>query len=247
MEQWSDQGIILSVRPHGEKGAVVSVLTKEHGRHAGYVYGAASRQKQGMLQPGNTVSVDWSARVSDNLGTWSMEQTGSGAVAVMDDPLRLGALLSACALMDKALPERECHGSLYHGTEALIASLPGPVWDASYIFWELAFLKELGFGLDLLGCAGGGDDSDLVYVSPRTGRAVSGEKGEPYKDKLLHLPPFLVKKHPPNSEEMLQALVLTAYFLEHRAFVHNYDGLPEPRLRFQQRVERLYKTPDKAA
>src|SRR5208282_2033846 len=50
------------------------------------------------------------------------------------------------------------------------------------------FLAELGFGLDLASCAATGATADLIYVSPRTGRAVSREAGEAYREKLMRLP-----------------------------------------------------------
>ncbi|MDP7390966.1 MAG: recombination protein O N-terminal domain-containing protein, partial [Alphaproteobacteria bacterium] len=49
---WADDGIVLSLRRHGESAAVVHLLTREHGRHAGLVRGGNSKKKRGILQPG---------------------------------------------------------------------------------------------------------------------------------------------------------------------------------------------------
>lgn len=236
MESWKDQGIVLSARPHGEGGAVVSLLTESHGRHVGYVRGARSSSMRGVLESGSIVGVEWQARVAGNLGTFRLEQDRQVAALLMGESLKLGALLSACSLCDASLPERESHSGLFHGLLALMDMLEGDIWGAAYVMWEIALLRELGFGLDFSRCAGGGQVSSLAYVSPKTGRAISVEAGEPYKDRLLPLPAFLrPQAGEANSEEVLKGLEMTSYFLEHWAFAHHTRGIPEDRLRFQAR------------
>lgn len=236
MEIWRDQGIVLAARPHGENGAVVSLLTEERGRHVGYIRGAHSTKMRGTLDSGNLVDASWQARAEGQLGTWSLELQKNGAVRLMDDPLKLAALQSACALSDAALPEREGHPGLFHGLLVLIDALETDIWGPAYVMWEIAFLKELGFSLDLSKCAGGGSPKTLMYVSPKTGRAVSAEKGEAYKDKLLILPDFLKGRESADADmDILNGLKLTAHFLEHWVFTHHSHGIPEARLRFQAR------------
>ena len=230
---------MLSARPHGESGAVVSLLTEGHGRHAGYVRGAHSSKMRGILEPGNLIGINWQSRVEGNLGTYMIEQDRNLASALMADPLQLGALLAACSLCDAALPEREGHPGLFYGFLALLEAMDGPVWGAAYVMWEIALLRELGFGLNLTRCAGGGDSSDIAYVSPKSGHAVSREAGEPYKDKLLPLPGFLQPaKGDAAPEEVLKGLEMTGYFLEHWVFTHHSKGVPEQRLLFQERFAR---------
>lgn len=244
MEQWQDQAIVLAVRPHGENGAVASLLTEAQGRHAGYVRGAQGTKMRGTMEVGNLVDARWSARTSDSLGSLSLELSQNPSAHIMSDPLKLGALQSACALCDSALPEREGHPGLFHGLGALFAALQTDIWAEAYIMWEIAFLKELGFALDISRCAGGGDDGRLAYVSPKTGRAVSEEAGEPYKDKLLPLPEFLKPQgKDKGDEDILTGLALTAYFLEHWVYVHHSSGLPEARVRFQDRFIKKLETP----
>ena len=236
MEQWRDQGFVLAVRPHGEGGAVASVLTEHHGRHAGYIHGAQSSSKRGMLQPGTLLSIDWRSRVADQLGTITMEQERGLPHGILDDGLRLSALLSACALCDAALPEREGHEGLFHGFKTLIEMMDQEIWGAAYVFWEIALLKELGFGLDLTKCAGGGDPKTLAYVSPKSGRAVSYTAAEPYKDKLLELPSFLKPNGGPlDADEIYKGIKMTGHFMEHWVFAHHSKGVPDARLRFESR------------
>ncbi len=236
MERWQDQGIVLSARRHGENGAVVSLLTESHGRHAGYVRGAHSTKGRGTLEAGNIVDVSWQSRVSDQLGSFSLELSKNPTAHFIAEPLKLGALQSACALCDAALPEREGHSGLFYGLLSLFDALTTEVWAPAYVMWEIAFLRELGFSLDLGKCAGGGDDLELVYVSPKTGRAVSAGAGAIYKERLLALPGFLSPAGGNGDDAEVEAgLKLTAHFLEHWVFAHHTQGMPEARLRFEAR------------
>ncbi len=240
MENWQDQGIVLSVRGHGEHGAVVGLLTEHHGRHAGYVRGAASSRLRGIVEPGNLVAAVWSSRIADHLGSFAIEPLRAMTAPLMSDPLRFGALVSACSLCDACLPEREGHPGLFHGLLALIETLEGEAWGPAYIMWEIALMRELGFGLDLGKCVAGGDNATLAYVSPKSGCAVSEEKAAPYKDKLLPLPDFLKPGGSSiDSRQILCGLQMTGYFLEHWVFAQHTKGVPEPRLMFQARLERL--------
>lgn len=246
MEQWTDCAIILGARSHGENGAVVSVLSREHGRYTGYVHGAQSPRMRGLLESGNRVHVNWRARVADQLGTFSLESDGAGAgPAILHDQQRLAALLSACALCEAALPDREGHPGLFSGLEALLEHLSGAHWGAAYVFWEIALLRELGFGLDLSRCALGGDPETLEWVSPKSGRAVSRAAGAPYADRLLPLPAFLKpgggSDHP---EEIEKGLDLTGKFLEIWVFAHHSHGVPAPRQRFRAGFGKAGAPPD---
>lgn len=240
MEHWRDQGIVLSARGHGENGAIVRILTEERGLTAGYVRGASGSKMRGVLEAGNLVDVAWSSRTSDGLGAFDLELIRNSSVQVIADALRLAALQSAVSLCEAALPEGEAHAGLFHGTLALFEALGGAAWGESYVMWEIAFLRELGFSLDLSRCASGGGDTDLVYVSPKTGRAVSRSAGILYKDKLLPLPCFLARRSgETEAEDVAEGLKMTGYFLEHWAFTHVSSGMPEARLRF---IERFAKT-----
>lgn len=235
MLEWQDSGIILSVRGHGETGGVVSILTRDHGRAMGYIYGATSTKTRGVLEPGNLVSAHWQAKSNDQLGTFSLELEKSTAADVMDDAVKLTAMQSACVLADKTLPEREKHAGVYEGTKALMASFSTDIWAPTYIYWEIGLLRELGFGLDLSKCAATGDVEDLIYVSPKSGCAVSAAAGEIYKEKLLHLPPFLRGGGGLEDADILDGLKLTGHFLLHRVFSQANTNLPEPRLRLEEK------------
>ncbi len=231
--QWTDEAIILAVRPHGETASVVELLTRTHGRHGALIHGGRSRRLRPTLQIGNHVDATWKARLSEQLGHAAIELRRGYASAALQEPLALAGL-SAITTLARLLPERDPHPNLFEVTLFVLGFLDdASVWPALYVRWELALLDELGFGLDLKRCAATGTKFDLIYVSPRTGRAVSREAGEPYKDKLLPLPAFLTAERPPavTQDQILDGLTLTAHFLEARLFHPREMPLPDVRVR----------------
>ncbi|MBI1205998.1 MAG: DNA repair protein RecO [Azospirillum sp.] len=238
---WTDQGIVLSARAHGENSAIAVLLTREHGRHAGLARGARSPRKSGVLQPGNLVAAQWRARIAEHLGQYLVEPLHSHAGLWLDDPLRLAALSAACAVAEAALPEREPHPAVFDGLRAWLDGLPGPFWAEAYVGWELGLLGELGFGLELDRCAVSGSNDFLAYVSPRTGRAVSQAAGEPFHDRLLPLPGFLIGQGGGGPAEIIDGLALTGHFLERHAFAG--APLPAARLRLAERLATIRAAP----
>ena len=234
--EWSDRGIVLRLRRHGESSAVMSVLTREHGRHAGLVRGAEGRRARGALQPGNLVQLVWRGRLAEQLGRFSWDLIEPLGGIWLESPARLAAIAAACALAEAGLPEREIHTPAYEALAALLGALGQEGWESLYVHWELGLLSDLGFGLDLSACAATGSNDDLAFVSPRTGRAVSLSAGEPYRDRLLPLPEFLLRRGRGEAAAVQAGLALTGYFLERLVF--GPLGLPLPAARVRL-VERL--------
>ncbi len=232
--QWDDEAVVLSVRPHGETSAVVQLLTQSHGRHAGLVRGAQSARARGVYQPGNQVRAVWTGRLAEHLGRFECELLHPYAAQAMDDPDRLVGLVAATAVCEGAMPEREPHPGCYQGLLVLLDSLSDDHWAEIYVRWELGLLASLGFGLDLTRCAGGGDNDQLSYVSPRSGRAVSLSAGAPFKEKLLPLPRFLLGRGEGGIEEVADGLALTGYFLERHIFHPRDKALPAARRRLAE-------------
>src|SRR5437762_9096012 len=179
--EWTEEGIVLTARRHGESSAIVTLLTREQGRHAGLVRGGFGRAQRGLLEPGNRVRARWRARLAEHLGTLTCEPVDSTAAALLDDPLRLAALSAATGVAEAALPEREPHARVHDGLQALLDLLRGPatiaVWGQAHAGWERDLLADLGFGLDLTRCAVSGTAEGLAFVSPEAGRAVSRAAG----------------------------------------------------------------------
>ena len=243
--EWTDEAIVLTARRHGEGAAIVTLLTRERGRHAGLVPGGAGKRARGLYEAGNKVIVTWRARLEEHLGHFACELTAANAAPLLDDPLRLAALAAAAAVAESALPEREPHPRAYAGLLELIEGLTAPGrptldWAAAYARWELDLLAELGFGLDLSECAATGGNDRLVYVSPKSGRAVSAAAGEPYRDRLLPLPAFLKSggRGAVTRADVATALELTGHFLKERALLPRGLTLPEARARLAELMRR---------
>ena len=230
--EWCDPAFVLSARAHGETGALVELLTEDHGRHAAHVAGGASRRMRAFLQPGTRVMATYRARTSENLGSARLEPFGEGPAALFDDPLALAGLSAAAAVAQGALPEREPHPGAYLALEAFLAALAAPdIWPAVYVRFEAGLLEELGFGLDLSRCAASGATDDLVYVSPKSGRAVSREAGRPFHDRLLRLPPFMLSSQGGLGEgDVGDGLAITGHFLEQTVFGPLNRPLPPARV-----------------
>jgi DNA repair protein RecO (recombination protein O) len=236
---WTDDGIVLSTRLHGESGLLASVLTRAHGRHSGFIPGGISRRSRPIWQQGNVVEIEWRARLAEQLGNFSGELREPHAAKAMDSATELAGLSAACALVDEALPEREPHPAMYEGFHAFLTVLGHEGWPGIYVRLELGLLQELGFGLDLEKCAATGTTEDLAYVSPKTGRAVSRTAAEPYAGKLLPLPGFLSTGGlPADDAELRQGLDLTGYFLERHVFWPHNKPLPPARARLIESLQR---------
>lgn len=230
---FTDTGIVLDARAHGETHAVADVFTQSHGRWAGLVYGGQGKRMRPLLQAGNEVTLEWKGRGEDSLGHFALEMSHARAGEAMGERLSLSGLSAACAVALATLPEREAHVRTYSAMAVLLANLDDiEVWPALMARWELGLLAELGFGLTLDRCAATRTRENLIYVSPRSACAVSAEAGEPYKDKLLPLPAFLRGASSEASlAEAIDALQTTGFFLETRILHLSDRQLPEARLR----------------
>lgn len=242
--EWEAPAIVLDARGYGEGDAVATVLTEAHGAHRGLARGGSSRRGAATWQTGNLVQARWTARLSDQLGSLAAEPVHQPAALVMDDPLLLAVLAAACAVAAGALPEREPHPRVFGGLLHLLATLGrGPEALADLVRWEAALLADLGYGLDLANCAVTGATEDLRYVSPRTGRAVSGAGAGAFADRLLALPALLCDDAAAgDAAAWRDGLRLTGHFLARDAFGHRHLPLPAARAALYDRVGALAET-----
>ncbi len=231
--EWTDEGIVLSVRPHGETAAIAEMFTRTRGRHLGLVHGGRSRKLRPVLQIGNHVEVSWKGRLSEDLGSMAVELRRGFAAKAMARASDLAALTSF-SMLARLLPEHDPHPGLYEISLFVLSYLEeAEVWPALMVRWELALLEELGFGLDLSTCAATDTTENLVYVSPRSGRAVSAAAGEPYKDRLLDLPAFLIGKTDSSvtPADISAGFTLTGHFLKTRVLDPRELAMPDARQR----------------
>jgi DNA repair protein RecO (recombination protein O) len=237
--QWTDEGIVLGVRRHGETSVILELMTHERGRHLGLVRGGAGTRLRGVLQPGNSLRATWRARLDEHLGYYAVEGLNLRAASLLTAAHAVHGVTHLSTLC-RLLAEREPHAHVHTVLESILDKINDPADAATLIArFELAFLAELGFGLDLASCAATGTTADLVYVSPRSGRAVSRAAGHDYRDKLLRLPAFLTAAATPASAaDLADAFVLTGFFLERHAFSPRGLPLPPARGRFIAAVTR---------
>lgn len=232
--EWQDQGILLSVRRHGEGAAIIELLTETHGRHAGLVRGGGSRKSAALLQPGNLLALTWRARLEDQLGSFNVELKQTHSVSLLSCRLKLYGFNALAAMLARYLPEREPNPAVFDAVFDLLERFQsGECWQHRYCLFELEMLNSLGYGIDLTQCVVTGQVTDLTHVSPKSGRAVSRESAMGWEDKLLNYPAFLQQNTLAEitSEEFRQSLRLSGYFFEKHVPIFP-PKLPEARLRF---------------
>ena len=238
--EWTEEGVVLATRPHGESSAILELFTRGRGRHLGLVRGGRSRRLRSLLQPGNTVNATWRARLDEHLGNYALEPVSMRAAVAMEDPLRLTGLATITA-MAQLLPEREVHARLFDAFVIVLDALGNDqVWPALLVRWELGLLDDLGFGLDLAECASSGVRDNLIWVSPKSGRAVSMAAGEPYAASLLPLPAFLGGKAVGEAgrDDIVAGFRLTGFFLERHVLGARGLRFPEARERLMTLLSR---------
>jgi DNA repair protein RecO (recombination protein O) len=227
--EWHDDGLIIGLKKYGETSLILEAMTPAHGRHLGLVRGGRSKRWQPLLQPGNSVTLVWRARLDEHLGLYAVEVIKPRAANLMTSALALHGLNHLAALL-RLLAERDPHPALYETALLIADHLSETSTAAALVRFELAILAELGFGLDLTSCAATGAREDLIYVSPKSGRAVSRSSGAPYHDRLLPLPAFLGDENAEaGSDAVAEAFRLTGYFLERDVFQPRGLQMPQAR------------------
>ncbi|WP_394688630.1 DNA repair protein RecO [Hoeflea sp.] len=218
--EWRDEGIILGLRKHGETSVIAEVMTHAHGRHMGIVRGGRSKRLQPVLQPGNSVDLVWRARLDEHLGQYQVELLNARAGRLMQSAIGVHGVQAMAALL-RLLPERDSHPRLHDAFAVILDSLDSPEEaGALFVRFELAVLEDLGFGLDLTQCASTGGRDDLIYVSPKSGRAVSASAGAPWAERMLALPAFLTDRSQAcnDARTLAEAFKLSGYFLDRHVF-----------------------------
>lgn len=242
--EWRDEGIILGTRRHGETSAILEVMTRAHGRHLGLVRGGRSRKQQPVLQAGNRVDVIWRARLDEHLGTFQVEALDLNAARLFDSAAAIYGLQTLAGHL-RLLPERDPHERLYETLGVVIEHLDDPAAAGELLVrFEIMMLDELGFGLDLSECAATGARTDLAYVSPKSGRAVSRGAGEPWRDRMLALPAFLLEAGlRADNRAMEDAFRLTGFFFSRHVYEPRGFAEPEARAAFLGALRRNRAAP----
>ncbi len=231
--QWIDEGIVIGVRRHGEASAILELMTREHGRHLGLVRGGFGSRLKPVLQLGNGVSATWRARLDEHLGNYTVEGMSLRAANFFAAPHAIYGVGHLAALM-RLLPERDPHADLHNALTEILDRLDDASAAAPMVArFELQLLSELGFGLDLAQCASTGATAELIYVSPKSGRAVSRLAGEPWADKMLRLPVFLRERDAvPAGRDLTDGFALTGFFLSRYVMEPRGLTLAEERTHF---------------
>lgn len=239
--EWTDEAIVLGTRRHGEGSVILEVMSRSHGRHLGLVRGGSGSRLRPVLQPGNTISAVWRARLDEHLGNFAVEPVNLRAASLLAWPHAVYAVTHLAALC-RFLAERDPHADLYTSLETVLDHIEFPAVAAALVIrFEIKVLTDLGFGLDLARCAVTGATDQLAFVSPRTGRAVTRETGSPWEDRLLRLPSFVcdvTAERLPTAAEIDEGFALSGHFLSARVLDPREPGVVLAREGFIAAVRR---------
>ena len=225
--KFTDEGYIINVKKHGENSAILSILSKKHGKVTGYVKNALSKKNLGIYQLGNKVGFEAYARVDENMLSLKVELISPDAVNFLAEMPKLETMASLCGLCNVCMPEQLPLDRLYYYIESFFGLINQENWLVNYAFFEFYLLDFLGISLDLSECSATGSTENLKYVSPKTGKAVCAEAGEPYKERLFSFPQFIVEKnYTPNPHELKDLLKMTEFFLNKNFFQTHSLKLP---------------------
>lgn len=247
--EWTGQGIVLSSKDYGNGQVILSIFTEQHGRCQGLVYGGRSQSNRAAIQTGNFVHATWKSRLEDQLGYFSLELFKDNSIYLIQNPWSSYIITAATEIVYRLFPDRQTHPKTYHAFCALLRDLNNGFCQiiSHYIQWEIVLLSDIGFGLDLSGCAVTGQKDDLKYVSPKSGRAVGGKASTGWQERLLPLPDFLTsvtsEGKTQSLKELLQGLDLTGFFLEKYALS---QSISIPKLQARERLITMIRSRHKA-
>lgn len=235
--RWESNGLILNFSKYNEKSYILEIFTEEHGKHKGIIRGLHSKNKRSIIEPGNEVFVTWSGRLETHLGNYNVEPIKLWSSHILQFKDKLSAISSICSLISLTMAERQPNPIIYFSSKKLIEIVASKRedWIREYVFWEMQLLSEIGYGLDLERCAVTSKSSDLVYVSPSSGRAVTNEGAGDFRNKLLPLPKFMTDfKANYDNDDIYNALNLTEFFFKKRFFLPNNLNFPQSRNRLKE-------------
>ena len=235
--RWESNGLILNFSKFNEKSYILEIFTEDHGKHKGIIRGLHSKNKRSIIEPGNEVFATWSGRLETHLGNYNVEPIKLWSSHVLQFKDKLSAISSICSLISLTMAERQPNPIIYFSSKKLIEIVASKRedWIREYVFWEMQLLSEIGYGLDLERCAVTSKSSDLVYVSPSSGRAVTNEGAGDFRNKLLPLPKFMTDfKANYDNDDIYNALNLTEFFFKKRFFLPNNLNFPQSRNRLKE-------------
>ena len=227
--RFQDEGYIINQKKYGESSLILTILSKNHGKTAGFVKNCLHKKNLATFQLGNKVSFEAYARLEENMLSFKIELLQPSAVNFIVSEEKIRVLGSLCELCNSCLMQNEKLDNFYVLIDRFFNGINNDNWLENYAKFELYLLDFLGVGLDLSKCAVTGSTQNLCYVSPKSGKAVSKEIGAPYAARLFAYPTFAVKNYEANKKEIYDSLKMTEFFLKKNFFTAHDLKFPNNR------------------
>lgn len=234
-----DEGYVLNAKKYSEKSLIVTLLTKNKGKITGFVSDGMNKKNSGIFQPSNKIFFEATARLEENMRRlFRIELIEPNAVMMMSDFNKLKLMTSVLPMMIRLLNENDETGLIYDIVSKFFRAKNVKDMLEFYARFEFYSLEYLGIGLSLDCCAVTGQTDGLMYISPKTGKAVCKEVGAPYADRLFLYPHFVVDKNKsPSYAEIFNVLKMTEFFLKEHFFKFHNLMLPKTRADIWQYFE----------
>jgi len=227
--RFQDEGYIIKQQKYGESSLILTVLSKNHGKIVGFVKNCLHKKNLATFQLGNKISLEAYARLEENMLSFRPELMIPTAVNFLISADKLKVLGALCELSDTCLVQNENLAGFYEDIDRFFMNINKSNWLENYTRFEFHLLDFLGIGLDLSKCAVTGSKDNLLYVSPKSGKAVSAEAGRGYEPRLFKYPTFIFDNHIPQSQEILNTLRMTEFFLKKNFFAAHDLKFPNNR------------------
>ena len=208
----NDSGFFLGNKKYGENSMIVYVFSKNNGLIKSF--SKLSKKQRFSFTILDKVNFTWQSKQKDSLGYINLDLE---ALRKKNDSF-ISSLIksSASELCIKFLPLWQQNIEIYNDLQRLIKNLDKKIEISIfyYIWWEILFLKNTGYGISLDKCSVSGSKEKLYYLSPNSGNSVTYSVGHKYRNKLFKLPHCLKDKAISNNfVDYLYALKITSYFL----------------------------------
>ncbi len=189
MPKINDEGFLIYIKKYNEKSLIVKIISKNNGIISGFLKKSFNKQDKYINQIGNFVNFEYNYKTVDKKGTIQLENIKSYIGVIINNNFNLAIFNSIVAILIASISENDNIEEIYKICEKIFFAFIYN--DKNLILHYIDFLFKivayLGINIDISKCVVSGN-SEVYYMSPKTGNCVSKEVGEKYKKNLFIIP-----------------------------------------------------------
>jgi DNA repair protein RecO (recombination protein O) len=186
-----DEAIILTTQKHGENFCKLTIFSKTNGLLNGMCRVSNSKGTKNLLA-GSTIFCEINQKNNEKSCWFNYEVTKMLSPIVLNNSQLLNSINSILFLLKAILLPHQPEQTIYFSTIDFFNQIDKKTEVFKiFINYQLILLKNMGFEIDFYKCADTGSLENLEYISPKTGRAICKNSGEPYKNLLINMPEYI--------------------------------------------------------